>query len=73
MSYPIPDNENERLAALATYQVMDTPPEFEQDALTEIAAEICGYPVALITLLESDASGSSPITVSPTSPSARAR
>jgi len=52
MSYPIPDNESERLAALAIYQVMDTPPEFEQDALTEIAAEICGYPVALITLLD---------------------
>ena len=41
-----------RLAALATYEVMDTAPEFEYDALTEIAAEICGYPVALISLME---------------------
>ena len=31
---------------------MDTPPEFEQDALTELAAEICGFPVALIALMD---------------------
>ena len=41
-----------RLAALASYQVLDTPPEFEQDALTEIAAQICGFPVAFISLLD---------------------
>jgi hypothetical protein len=40
------------LAALAAYQAVDTPPEFEQDALTEIAAEICGFPVALISLMD---------------------
>lgn len=47
-----PLSDPERLAALATYEVMDTAPEFEYDALTEIAAEICGYPVALISLME---------------------
>ena len=31
---------------------MDTPPDFEQDALTELAAEICGFPVALISLMD---------------------
>lgn len=41
-----------RLAALATYNALDTPPEFEQDALTAIAAEICGFPVALISLMD---------------------
>ena len=41
----------ERLAALASYNALDTPPEFEQDALTAIAAEICGFPVALISLV----------------------
>ncbi len=41
-----------RLAALATYHAFDTPPEFEQDALTEIAAAICGFPVALISLMD---------------------
>lgn len=41
-----------RLAALATYQVLDTPPDFDQDALTTIAAEICGFPVAFISVLD---------------------
>lgn len=47
-----PLNDPERLAALATYEAMDTAPEFEHDALTELAAEICGFPVALITLMD---------------------
>lgn len=47
-----PLSNPERLAALATYEGMDTPPEFEYDALTEIAAEICGFPVALISLMD---------------------
>jgi class 3 adenylate cyclase len=42
----------ERLAALASYKALDTPPEFEHDALTEIAADICGFPVALISLMD---------------------
>lgn len=45
-------SDPERLAALATYQALDTPPEFEQDALTGIAAEICGFPIALISLMD---------------------
>jgi adenylate cyclase len=52
MAQPMPANEVDRLAALALYQVLDTPPEFAHDALTELAAEICGCPVALISLLE---------------------
>lgn len=31
---------------------MDTPPEFAFDAVTELAAEICGCPVALISLMD---------------------
>ena len=38
-------SDPKRLAALGTYQALDTPPEFEQDALTGIAAEICGFGV----------------------------
>ena len=45
-------DDPQRLAALASYNSMDTPPEFEYDALTEIAAEICGFPVALISLMD---------------------
>ena len=52
MPQPMPVNEADRLAALALYEVLDTPPEFAHDALTELAAQICGCPVALISLLD---------------------
>jgi len=52
MLHMVPPNEAERLAALASYQVLDTPPEFAFDALTELAAEICGCPAALISLID---------------------
>ncbi len=47
-----PGGETARLAALALYQALDTPPEFAYDALTELAAQICGCPVALISLVD---------------------
>jgi adenylate cyclase len=47
-----PDAEVDRLAALALYRALDTPPEFAYDALTELAAQICGCPVALISLVD---------------------
>lgn len=43
---------SDRLAALASYESMDTPPEYEYDALTELAAQICNFPVALISLMD---------------------
>jgi class 3 adenylate cyclase len=52
MAMPIPANEAERLAALGLYRVLDTPPEFAYDALTELAAQICGCPVALVSLVD---------------------
>jgi adenylate cyclase len=44
--------ERDRLAALALYRVLDTPPEFAYDAITELAAEICGCPIATISLVD---------------------
>jgi adenylate cyclase len=44
--------EVDRVAVLARYRVMNTPPEFSYDAVTELAAEICGCPVALISLMD---------------------
>ncbi len=41
-----------RLAAVDSYECLDTPPAFEYDALTEIAAEICGFPLAFISLIK---------------------
>jgi class 3 adenylate cyclase len=45
-------NEADRLAMLALYRVLDTAPEFAFDAVTELAAEICGCPVAMISLMD---------------------
>jgi class 3 adenylate cyclase len=49
---PVPPNDAERVAVLKQYRVLDTPPEFEYDALAELAAQICGCPVALIGLID---------------------
>ena len=44
--------EASRLAALHSYEVLDTLPEDPLDDLTKLAAHICGVPVALITLVD---------------------
>ena len=51
-SIPIPRDEAARLEALRTYNVLDTPPEPEFDELVKLAAQVCGCPVALITLVD---------------------
>jgi adenylate cyclase len=49
--YPTPDNEVERVAAVGTYQVTDTPPEVGYDDIAELAAQICHCPVGLINII----------------------
>ena len=49
---PLPANETERLKALASYAVLDTPPEQGFDDLTMLAAHICDVPIAVITLTD---------------------
>ena len=44
-------NEKARLAALDSYSILDTLPEEDYDNLTAIAAEICGTPISLVSLL----------------------
>ncbi|RYG70956.1 diguanylate cyclase, partial [bacterium] len=54
MDNRISADEFERLEALRQYHVLDTPPAIEFDDLTHLAAQICGAPIALITLIDKD-------------------
>ncbi|MGV3741265.1 MAG: EAL domain-containing protein, partial [Burkholderiaceae bacterium] len=44
--------EQERLAALSSYSILDTEPEIDFDRLTRIAATIGGTPIAVMTLVD---------------------
>lgn len=48
------DVENRRLQALNSYDVLDTLPEKEYDAITRLASYICQAPIALITLIDNN-------------------
>jgi signal transduction histidine kinase/ActR/RegA family two-component response regulator len=49
---PLPPDEKERLEALRACDVLDTDPELPFDDLTELAARICGTPIALVSLVD---------------------
>jgi len=50
----ISDKEHLRLAALKSYDILDSIPDDEFDRLTELAALICHTPISLISLLDED-------------------
>ncbi|HEY9653878.1 MAG TPA: GAF domain-containing protein, partial [Crinalium sp.] len=46
--------ETSRLKALHQYCILDTAPEAAFDDVTQLAAQICGTPIALVSLLDHD-------------------
>lgn len=48
------DTEAKRIAALSSYDVLNTLPEKEYDALTRLASYICKAPIALITFVDNE-------------------
>ena len=53
-TFEVPFLEEERLAALHRYRVLDTAPEPNFDELAFLAGAICGTPIALITLVDAE-------------------
>ncbi len=51
---PLPGNETARLRALKDFAVLDTPPEPAFDDITELAAQVCKRPMALVSLIDED-------------------
>ena len=51
---PVPFNESQRLEALRTLMVLDTPAEPLFDSLARMAAQVCGVPIALISLVDAE-------------------
>ena len=54
MAIVLPENETLRLESLRRYEILDTPPDQVLDDITHLAAQICGAPIALISLVDSD-------------------
>lgn len=51
---PTPEHEAKRLAALRSYNILDSQAEKIFDDLVELASEVCGVPIALISLIDEE-------------------
>jgi signal transduction histidine kinase len=50
----MPDNETDRLAALYELDILDSPPEQDFDDIVKLASNVCGSPMSLVSLLDTD-------------------
>jgi diguanylate cyclase (GGDEF)-like protein len=51
---PIPENEAQRLQAVRSYEILDSGPEVDFDALTRLAAYAFDAPAAVVGLMDAD-------------------
>jgi two-component system, sensor histidine kinase and response regulator len=54
MGPPVPPDEKARLESLRRYDLLDTLPEKDFDDLVLLASEICGAPIAMMSLVDAD-------------------
>ncbi len=54
MKAPKPDNEIDRLAALYALDILDSAPEQDFDDIVALASNVCGTPMSLVSLLDTD-------------------
>jgi PAS domain S-box-containing protein len=51
---PLPPDEHQRLANLRSFGILDTLPQKAFDDITALASQICGTPIAVISLVDED-------------------
>ena len=54
MQAPLPDNETDRLTALYSLDILDSPADQDFDDIVALAAKVCGVPMSLVTLVDAD-------------------
>src|SRR5688500_12237154 len=54
MHATLPTGETDRIAALYELNVLDTAPEKDFDDIVSLAATVCGVPMSLVSLIDTD-------------------
>lgn len=54
IGFPVPEDEERRLASLKSYNILDTMPEEDYNAITRLASYICQVPISLVSLIDTN-------------------